>query len=371
MARPNKNTVAYEKYKNTNREILNKRLKSETDLYYTINNGDIVGPSPRYKVYKDGLGNYFYKKGNEYITIGDTNALAALKVNKDATTTKNPNNMSPLKPPVNQNTGSGGSTSSGSGSGSGSGGSSYYTNQINQLTKELNELKNPKVWSAKELAELYGITDQYNYDKILEQYNNATKQYYDDAIAEQLEYNENANMMNTTYANNLINKYLDSYAAQAPTAVGRGVLGANALISSLNADMAAGEVATNLNSIVRDYEKQREAELETNATNARTDYNAIGSWLLSQGAKQNEADVQRHVDTLNAYATRYAAARSAQKTLANSAAQAYQYNAQAALNNAAYNNTMKDYKYYQYWYGDNAARAYANSLKDTNTTNIG
>ena len=177
--------------------------------------------------------------------------------------------------------------------------------------------------------------------------------------------------MNTTYANNLINKYLDSYAAQAPTAVGRGVLGANALISSLNADMAAGEVATNLNSLVRDYEKQREAELETNATNARTDYNAIGTWLLSQGAKQNEADVQRHVDTLNAYATKYAAARNAQRTLANSAAQAYQYNAQAALNNAAYNNTMKDYKYYQYWYGDNAARAYANSLKDTNTTNIG
>lgn len=247
----------------------------------------------------------------------------------------------------------------------------YYKNKIKELTKENEELKNPKVWTAAELAELYGVTDQYDYEKILEQYNNATNKYHDDVIAEQLGYNDDANRMNTTYANNLIKKYLDSYSTQAPTAVGRGVQAANALVNSLNADQTAGEVATNLNSLVRDYEEQRKAELATNATNARTDYNAIGSWLLSQGAKQNESAVQQYVDSLNAYATKYAAARNAQKTLANSAAQTYQYNAQAALNNAAYNNSMKDYKYYQYWYGDNAARAYANSLKDANTTNIG
>lgn len=371
MARPNKNTVAYEKYKGTNREILNKKLKSETDLYYTINDGNIVGPSPRYKVYKDGLGNYFYKKGNDYITIGDTNALAFLKANKNATTTKNPKNTSPLTPPVNQTTSSGGSTSSGSSGGGGGSNDRYYINQINKITKELDELKNPKVWTAKELAELYGVTDQYNYENILKQYNEATNKYYDDSIAAQTEYNDDANRMNTTYANNLIKKYLDSYSTQAPTAVGRGVQAANALANSLNADQTAGEVATNLNSIVNSYQEQRKAELENNPLNARTDYNSIGSWLLSQGAKMNEAEVQQHVDTLNAYATKYAANRNAQATLANAAASAYQSNAQAALANAAYNNSMKDYKYYQYWYGDNAARAYANSLKDTNTTNIG
>lgn len=378
MARPERE-ITYQKYKGTNREILNKKIKSATALYYTITDSNIAGPSPRYKVYKDGLGHYFYKKGDDYVQISDSNALASLKANKNATTyiesktetkptdtTKNPN--------TNTNTSNGAGSGSGSGSSSGSGTGSndkYYINQINNLTKELNELKNPKVWTAKELAELYGVTDQYNYENILKQYNEATNKYYDDSIAAQTEYNDDANRMNTTYANNLIKKYLDSYSTQAPTAVGRGVQAANALANALNADQTAGEVATNLNSIVNSYQEQRKAELENNPLNARTDYNTIGSWLLSQGAKMNEAEVQQHVDTLNSYATKYAANRNAQSSLAKAAASAYQSNAQAALANAAYNNSMKDYKYYQYWYGDNAARAYANSLKDTNTTNIG
>lgn len=258
----------------------------------------------------------------------------------------------------------GGATSPSSGAG---GNYNYAPNS--GITSAVDKLEKPKVWTAAELAELYGITDQYNYENILKQYNEATNKYYDDSIATQTEYNDDANRMNTTYANNLIKKYLDSYSTQAPTAVGRGVQAANALANSLNADLAAGEAATSLNNIVNDYQERRKSELENNPLNARTDYNSIGSWLLTQGANMNASVVQQYIDTLNSYATKYAADRNAQATLANAAATAYQNNAQAALATAAYNNSLKDKKYFDYWYGDNSAGVYQNYLNQKNTTN--
>lgn len=257
--------------------------------------------------------------------------------------------------------------------GSGSSGGSksndrYYQNQLKELKKEIDALKKPKVWSAQELAELYGITDQYNMANIEKQYNDATNQYYDDAIKQQEQYNEDANFTAASYANNLIRKYVDSYKAQAPTAVGRGTLAANALTNSLAADQTLGETATNLNNIINDYKAQREAELAQNPINARTDYNNIGSWLLSQGANMNASDVQQYIDTLNAYKDKYTAARNAQATLANAAASAYQNRAQAALANMQYANNNSLWKYYQLIYGDNAATAYGNDMYSTYRT---
>lgn len=268
---------------------------------------------------------------------------------------------------------SGGSKSSKSyGSSGGSKGTDkYYDNIIKNLQNEIDALKNPKVWTADELAEHYGVTDQYNYDNILKMYNDATNQYYDDAVAEQTKINEDSNLANTTYANNLIREYINSYANQAPTAVRKGTVAANALATGINANQSLSDTATQLNNLVTNYQQAREAELAANPTNARSDYNNMGSWLLSKGAEVNKTEVQKYIDDLNAYNIRYTAARQAQSQLANARQQAYQSNLQAALANAAANAQMRDYPFYQYWYGDNAPTAYWN-LKlntDNNTSN--
>lgn len=351
---------------------------TKTKMLYTRDTGKSTVKAEVYKL----NGDYYYSDGKDFVKITNKDFINSLNNGKNISDYSGGNSIADIGAAVanagaalaneikakakdsgkNSGKSSGNSGGGSGGSGGYSGGSrsndSYYQKELKKLQDKIDKLENPKVWTAQELAELYGVTDQYDYDKILDMYNKATDQYYDDAIAEQEKYNNDANYMNTTYANNLINKYLDSYAAQAPTAVGRGTLAVNALTSSLSADQTTGETATNLNNIINDYKAQRDAELAENPTNARNDYNAMGSWLLSQGANMNASDVQQYIDTLNAYATRYKGIRDAQATLANAAAQSYTSRANAALANAAYNNSMNDVKYFQYWYGDNWRNAY-------------
>ena len=295
------------------------------------------------------------------------NKQAQVKTQQQVEQARNTNTEATLNKLVDNYTNTIANTVKRSTSSGGSGGSSksksndsYFENELAKVKKELESLKKPTVWTSDELAKLYGLEDQYNYDNILNQYNDATNQYYNDAITQQTEYNEDADIASAAYANNLIRKYVDSYKAQAPTAVGRGTLAANALTSAMNADQTLGETATNLNNIINDYKAQRESELANNPTLARNQYNSLGKYLLQQGADKAATEVQRYIDTLNAYKEEYQAIRNAQTTVANNAAAAYQNRAQAALATMNYQNDNALWNVYKSIYGDNAALAYRN-----------
>ena len=271
----------------------------------------------------------------------------------------------------------GGNGGGGGGYSGGGGGGGYYDPyepDIAALRQQLEELIHPKVWTADELAALYGVTDQYNMDNILKQYNDATNKYYTDAIASQEEINADAERNNSAYASSLLRNYINGYANSAPTAVGKGTLAANALSTQLGADKANEEASANFNSIINSYNQAWKDELAQNNVKARSDYNALGTWLLNQGTALNAAQVQNYINELTALDTAYTGIRNAQNNLASTAAAAYQQNANAALTANQYNASQaKDNmlrKAYELYYGPGWEKAYNNAKQDVSQYNL-
>ena len=355
--------------------------------FYTLLKPQYAKNNQSYQTFKGSDGKYYYKSGTSYIEITNKTALDKIKAN----TTKNITVEEPgvnTKPTTNTNTtttntntkpatsgggssGSGGGGSSGSGGGgsSGSGGvnNSYYEKLIKEYRDKIDALEHPKIWTAEELAEKHGVQDQYDYDKILQMYNDKTNKYYQDAVANQMRNNANAERSNSVFANSLINNYLSSYNSAAPTAVGKGTRAANALSSNIYADLTNEEASSNLQSIINTYLEKQKDELANNPILARQQYNDMGKLLLQLGASYNTAEVQNYINELNAYDTAYAGIRNAQNNLASTAAAAYQNNASAALANNTYNNNNAMAKYYQAYYGNennNWQKAYQNMLRD-------
>ena len=275
-------------------------------------------------------------------------------------------------------------TSGGTGSAGGGGGYNnaaisdlmqYYNKKIEEQQKEIDELKNPKVWTAEELAKQFNVEDMYNMDYFNNLYNTKTNKYYTDKIAEQQKINDDNNQSNAAYAARLLNKYVDSYRNAAPTAMGRGTLAANALIQNLGAAAINEEAATNLNNLVNDYKENWNAELANNPNLARTAYNNLGTWLIGRGVATNTAEVQNYINELKALDTAYSGTRNAQVNLTKSAADAYNYNAQAALakNQQAAGNAENDFlrSAYKIYYGEDNnlwQKAYNNTNHDRAVT---
>lgn len=345
----------------------NGLLPLNNSLFYTKMNPIFNTGGKNYDTYKGSDGNYYYKDGNNYIKVTG-NIANTIKANKnicftDGTSTKaTTKNITPaIETSAARNSGG---YSGGSGGGTND---RYYQQQITNLQQKIEELSKPKVWTADELAELYGVKDQYDYDKILKMYNDATDQYYTDATNEQLRTNRDAERSNASYADSLLKTYLSGYNNAAPTAVGKGTLAANALSTMLGADKANEEASSNLNSIINSYKEAWDNEHAQNKTTARKQYNTVGEWLLNKGANLNSADVQNYINTLNAYDTEYSGLRNAQNNLASTAAATYQNNANAALSKNQYNAANAMAKYYQAYYGNNWTKAYRNMLNDEAT----
>lgn len=325
------------------------------------------------KTYWAPDGNYYYSDGTKMVKITDKNIVKEVAKNlprsigAPATPTKS------TKSTTTKSSSSGGGGYSGGGGGGGSVNNSYYEKLLNEYKKKIDELEHPKVYTAAELAKLYDVEDQYNYDKILQMYNDATNKYYNDAIANQVLTNLDAERSNASYGEALLKQYLSGYQNAAPTAVGRGTIAANALSTMLGADKANEEASSNLNSIINSYKEAWQNEIANNATTARQQYNSVGEWLLNKGANLNAADVQNYINTLNAYDTAYSAIRNAQNNLASTAAAAYQNNANAALARNQYNNANAMAKYYKAYYGTEGnawQKAYQNVLDDQATYNM-
>lgn len=347
-----------------------------SSVTYTKMNPIYNNNGKNYDTYKGSDGNYYYKDGNTYIKA-DSKMAKTIKDNKPIcfgdTTTSNKSSYNAAA--ANTSSGNSGGGYKG-GSGGGGNTNDDYEKLLNEYKSLIDELKNPKVWTADELAEHYGVKDLYNYDRILKMYNDATDKYYTDAIDEQNKINKDAEISNSSYANQMLKKYLSSYNNSTPTAVGRGTLAANALSTLLGADIANEEASSNLNDIVNSYKEKWNYENANNATLARSKYDDIGTWLLTQGANLHTAQVQNYINSLNAYDTAYSGIRNAQNNLASTAAAAYQNNANAALAKNQYAASQADDNFlrraYQAYYGDqnNAwQKAYNNSKYDVSTVN--
>lgn len=243
---------------------------------------------------------------------------------------------------------------------------SRYTAEIEALQRELAELKRPR--SAKELAEIYGLTDQYNEENILRDYNEATNQYYDTAVAEQNKLRTNYARNNATYVDRVADAYLDSYKNSAPTAVGRGTRAANTLSTLLQAEQTNASNDYGMMQSVNNLEEARKAELAANPDLARQYYNSIGTYLSTLSATLNQSDVKQYVDSLDAYTTKYAADRSYQSYLAQANAAKYAGLANAASANAssAADNSAW-YQLYNYFMATNKGNT---QVADSNIANL-
>ena len=267
-------------------------------------------------------------------------------------------------------------TYGGSGGYGGYGGGSYYGNVISDLEKRIYELEHPKVYSAQELADIYGI--DYNEQNILNDYNKSTNEYYDKAVKEQNDLRTQYAKNNARYVDQVADSYINSYANAAPTAVGRGSLAANALSTQLNAAQINASNDYGMMQSVNNLEEARKAELKENPNLAKQYYNNIGTYLSGLSAELNKSDVKQYVDKLDAYSQMYAADRSYQAYLAQANAAKYEGLANAAVTNAsalANKSTSAFDRLYNYFYTSNggnvkdASSAVANLLKTSTGLN--
>lgn len=227
--------------------------------------------------------------------------------------------------------------------------------RIAELEKKLEGYL--KVWSAPELAELYGI--DYNEADILKDYNDATNKYYDDIVAEQNKLRTQYVRNNAQYLNQITDAYLDSYKNAAPTAVGKGTLAANALSTQLAAGQTNASNDYGMLQNVNNLEKTRQAELVSNANEAKQYYNRLGTMLSTLGANKNVSDVAQYVATLDKYSSDYAADRAYATYLAQANAAKFSGLANASQTSAAStaNTNAWDqlYNFYEKYTGSKAA----------------
>lgn len=234
---------------------------------------------------------------------------------------------------------------------------------------EYLESQQPRKIGADEAAELYDI--DVNYDNILRDYNQATNDYYDNAISDLEKYRDQMQIDTNRYTQDSLRSYLNSYQNATPTASRKGAVAASALLGMLGNSADNAQADSSLTQNIVNNEKQRDAELANNAFIAKDYENNIRQYLSTLSTGLHAADVQKHVGELNAYATKYAAERAG---LAGAAlGTAYQYqglaNAAGTTAQARANNTIQKMKqFYNYYLGSGYAdTATANAMR-TQTT---
>ena len=323
------------------------------------------------------------------VNFSDTNSSCYKKYIKSTKTT----NMNlvpgtsasfPSTTPTKSSSG-GGTNSSGSGSGGGgfrgstptstntktntnAGGGNNYTpsvdpglyDLINDIRAENKELKNkieelskPKYYTADQLAEMHGVQDLYNEQKWLNDYNTATNQYYDKAVATQQDLRNSYAVNNGQYLDKTLESYMDSYANQTPTATAKGATAANALSTILNAGQTYANDDYNMLQTENLLEEQRKAELANNPNIAKQQYNNIGLMLSQLGTDYYSSAVKEYINQLDAYGSMYAGNRAAEGLANSGTAAKYNGLLNASVKNAAgaasrYNSNKDYYDLYNY-----------------------
>lgn len=240
-------------------------------------------------------------------------------------------------------------------------------------TKRIEELENPKILSALDVAKLLGI--DYNEANILKDYNKVTNEYYDSAIDELLGIRTDYDKNNTQYLDQIMDSYLESSKYAAPTASGKGARAANVLSTLIS---AAQSNALGDYDILQDINANNEArkkDLANNPKLAKQQYNDLGTTLSGLAANFDQAKTKAAINKLDAYTQHYAADTSYRSQLANKQAAKYSGLANAAATKATsaankFNNTWDNYyNYYKAAYGSN--KSAANAIKEMLTANQG
>lgn len=238
--------------------------------------------------------------------------------------------------------------------------------KLKEYEKRIEELENPKILSAQEVANILGI--DYNEANILNDYNKATNEYYDKAINELQGIRTDYDKNNTQYLDQIMNSYLESSKYTAPTASGKGTRAANALSTLIS---AAQSNALGDYDILQDINLQNEArkkDLANNPNLAKQQYNNLGTTLSGLSANFDQAKTKAAINKLDAYAQHYAADNSYRSQLANAQAAKYSGLANATATSAAsatnkFNSTWNNYyDYYKAAYG--SGKSAANAIKE-------
>lgn len=289
-----------------------------------------------YKTYSDSDGVIYYKDGNNYVPI--VNQTTADRISRDRykTVSYTLNNDQALVPI--SSTPKPDSTPTPKPAPSGGGGvdralraeldKMYADNQ--KLRDQMEELLKPKVYSNRELAEIYDLQDMYDEDNIRRELDAATNQYYDDAIRTQEGLRTQSAGYSSQWLNQMLNDYLDSTQHSTPTASGQGANFANALMTQMNAGLVNAENDYGMLQSVNQLGKDRAAELARNIATASDKYHNLGAYLQSVGADMNKSDVQAYAGQLGSLANMYASDRAYSSALAQAAATRYQGQASAA-----------------------------------------
>lgn len=308
-----------------------------------------------YKTYSGSDGVVYYKDGNNYVPIVNQTTADIISRNSDKTLSYNLNNNQALTPvaPTPASTPEPDSTPKPASSPSGGGGvdrgiqaeldKMYADNQ--KLRDQMEELLKPKVYSNRELAEIYDLQDMYNEDNIRRELDAATNQYYDDAIGTQEGLRTQSAGYSSQWLNQMLNDYLDSTQHSTPTASGQGANFANALMTQMNAGLINAENDYGMLQSVNQLGRDRAAESARNIATASDQYHNLGAYLQSVGADMNKSDVQAYAGQLGSLANMYASDRAYSSALAQAAATRYQGQASAAGTSAqaagnAYNSAL-------------------------------
>ena len=317
-----------------------------------------------YSVYRDNAGRYFIVDVNNDISyFSNPNAIAVFNTNKPITTSKaNYQNLSKddlaalqkqnvyaqfngpafsIDNNPNNNGGSGGTVGYPGGYYNDYG---VYGGYVDTPTQPANNIK---IWTAKELADHYGI--DYDEAAKLKEYNEKTNKFYDSAIATQEALREQTTRNDAQYMRQLTEAYLDSYRNAAPTATGKGTLAANTLSNLINASDTMSYNDYGMQQSINALEEERKAETANNALLAKDYYNSLGRYLSTLSSNLNAADVKAYVADLDKYNQEYTASRQTAGAYAAATADKYAGLAKAAATNAAYGAGNALNKWYQYY----------------------
>lgn len=181
-------------------------------------------------------------------------------------------------------------------------------NQIATLQSELQELKNPKLYSAKELAEHYGFLDTLaNEDYWNQLYTDYVNENWGNQLDEYDEQRLKAVANSARFNNAITDNYLrgNLNELRQGNAVNNQAIAANTLKSRILGDNTLTQADYQMLQDRKQLEQDWQAQLADVDRQAKEAYNVTNNYLMQMGNKHYTSDIQDTINTMNAAATRY------------------------------------------------------------------
>lgn len=187
----------------------------------------------------------------------------------------------------------------------------------------------PRLMSAAELANLYGIN--YDYDYILGILNDASDAYYNEVTekAKKLQEDTLRNQVNLYYQ--YLNAMREQRANAVNTGMNRGAQAAQEVAQYLAHQQQITNALSESNSGIYDLYNEAATKRMENRVSALDKYNSLGTALMNAGSNFNANDVQRYAADMSA---------AAQSAYANAYQNAAALNAQANIDSAYMNSYL-------------------------------